>query len=85
MTGIHSKPYSMIVEALVAARKAAPLTQVELAKVWGKKQPTITKIEQCERRIDMAEFLELCVILNVNPTEILREAHLEMKRSMLSK
>lgn len=85
MTGIHSKPYMMIVEALVAARKAAPLTQVELAKVWGKKQPTITKIEQCERRIDMAEFLELCVILNVNPTDILREAHLEMKRSMLSK
>jgi transcriptional regulator with XRE-family HTH domain len=85
MTGIHSKPYSMIVDALIAARKAAPLTQVELAKIWGKKQPTITKIEQCERRIDMAEFLELCIILNANPTDILREAHLEMKRSMLSK
>lgn len=85
MSRIHSKAYATIIQTLVNARKNYPLTQMELAKLWDKKQPTITKIEQCERRLDMVEFLELCIILDLNPNDVLRDVHLEMKRTMLSR
>jgi hypothetical protein len=80
MTSIHSSAYAVIIDALVAARKATPMTQVELAEIWKKSQPIIAKIEQRERRLDVAEFLELCDILNANPTDIIRTAHLAMKK-----
>ena len=80
---IHSAPYFQIIETLVEARKSLSMTQSELAEVWGKSQPQITKIEQRERRLDVQEFLELCMILNVDPTEVIRRAHNMLKAELL--
>ena len=79
----RSEPYSIIIKALTDARLSKPMHQAELAKLWGgKKQPTITKIEQGERRIDVQEFLELCVLLDLDPTDLIRKAHNALKAEL---
>ena len=80
---IHSAPYSVIIDALTEARKSKPLKQSELADMWQKTQPTITKIEQRERRLDVQEFLELCVLLDLDPADLIRKAHNVLKTEMI--
>lgn len=46
--------------ALKAARIAAGLTQLEVARGLGRPQSFIAKLEACERRLDIIEFAELC-------------------------
>lgn len=42
---------------LIAARKDAGITQVELGKRIGQRQTFVSKFEQGERRLDIAEFI----------------------------
>lgn len=85
MSAIHEDHYQLIIDRLIQARKDANITQIELAKIWGKAQPTIVKLEQKERRLDVGEFLELCSILDVSPTEIITAAHKLMKQKFFKK
>ncbi|RYG16060.1 XRE family transcriptional regulator, partial [bacterium] len=52
MTALHSDEYRRVVEALVAARKAAGLSQYELAARLGVEQSYVAKIETVRRRLD---------------------------------
>lgn len=81
---IRSTPYSNIIKALTDARKSKGMKQVELAEMWEKTQPMITKIEQGERRLDVQEFLELCDLLGVDPTDLIRKAHNELKKELFA-
>lgn len=54
---LYTREYQLFVQMLVQARKAAALSQVELAQRLGKPQSFVSKCENCERRVDMAEFL----------------------------
>ena len=49
--------YRRIIDRLKAARLAAGLSQQELADSLGKPQSYVAKIEGCERRLDVLEFL----------------------------
>jgi transcriptional regulator with XRE-family HTH domain len=70
---IHSRTYKRLVDRLVAARKEAELTQVEVAKKLDKPQPFVSKCESGERRIDVVEFLYLCRLYGIDPCEVIRE------------
>lgn len=70
-SGIHGNVYRILRERLVGAREAAGLTQVDLALKLGKSQSFVSKYEQGERRLDIADFVSICTKLGVTPSEIL--------------
>ena len=54
------------------ARTAANVTQVELAERLGRPQSFVAKVEGGDRRLDVIEFLQIAVALNVDPEPIIR-------------
>jgi transcriptional regulator with XRE-family HTH domain len=64
--------YATFVDELVAARKRAGITQVQLAEKLSKPQSFISKIERGERRIDVIEFCAVARALGVKPAALLK-------------
>lgn len=52
-------------------RKAAEITQVELAERLGKPQSFVSKVERGERRLDVIEFCQFADALGRDPAELL--------------
>lgn len=71
----HSPAYKALCERLVAARQAAGLTQVQLARKLNRPQSFVAKYEGGERRIDLIEFLEIVEILGQDYRRIIRAIH----------
>lgn len=53
---VHSKEYQELIAKLRKARKAAKLTQVEVARRLRKPQSFVSKFESGERRLDGVEL-----------------------------
>ena len=66
--------YSECVRLLVAARRAAGLTQQQLAERIGQRQTFVSKVELEERRLDVAEFIRLSRAVEADPGELIRAA-----------
>jgi transcriptional regulator with XRE-family HTH domain len=66
---------------LVEARKATGATQVELAKRLNRPQSYVSKFENGDRRIDLVEFIEICVALDTDPLPIMQTVWASMGRS----
>jgi transcriptional regulator with XRE-family HTH domain len=49
------------------------MTQAEVGSAFGEDQSFISRVERCQRRIDVYEFVRLCRILGVQPSVILDE------------
>jgi transcriptional regulator with XRE-family HTH domain len=64
---VFSDGYKSMLDVLVAARKEAGMTQVELAKRLGKPQPFISYFERGERRIDLIEFCAIAKAMGYEP------------------
>lgn len=69
-----SPNYLEFVARLRRARLARHLTQTELATLLGKPQSYVSKVETCERRIDVIETAEWCIHLQVRLDDLLPEA-----------
>ncbi|UIJ74253.1 helix-turn-helix domain-containing protein [Aurantimonas sp. HBX-1] len=54
------------------ARKDAGITQAELGLRIGQRQTFVSKVELGERRIDVAEFVEICRAIQVDPHALIR-------------
>lgn len=67
-TGGHAK----VVQAIIQARKAAGLTQRELADRLNKSQSFVALIETSQRRIDIVEFIAIAFALNSTPERLLK-------------
>lgn len=63
-----------MIELLVQARKDAGLTQTELGAHIGQRQTFISKVELGERRLDVAEFVEVCRAIGADPYAVMRAA-----------
>jgi len=63
---LHDPRYKVLIRALVDARKAAGLSQQELADRVGKPQSYIGKIETNERRLDALELFDLLEALSTS-------------------
>lgn len=60
MKSIHNKRYKDIIRFIRERRIAAGITQKEMAKKIHLRQNVISKIETCERRLDLLELLSYC-------------------------
>lgn len=68
---LHSARHRRLLELLIEQRKAAGLTQANVAKALNRHQPHIANIESGERRVDVVEFLELAQVIGFEPNAIL--------------
>lgn len=73
MKSVFSDQYSLMLKALVSARKACGLTQTELAEQLQKPQSFVSKYERGERRIDVVELIEIARHLDLDPHLIIDE------------
>jgi transcriptional regulator with XRE-family HTH domain len=60
---IWTNEYAVLLELLREARRAAGLTQVELAEKVGQSQSFVSKVEKGERRLDVIQLRTLCLAL----------------------
>lgn len=70
---LHTDEYRSVVEGLVAARKAAGLSQAALASQLGRPPSYVAKIELCERRLDVVETCQFALAVSLDPFDFLRE------------
>jgi transcriptional regulator with XRE-family HTH domain len=59
--------YKEMLSLLLAARRAAGVTQVELSKRLGKQQSFVSNVERGLRRIDVIEFFAIAIALGLDP------------------
>lgn len=69
MKSTFTDAYALLLESLIALRKAKGVTQVELSKKLSKRQSFISNIERGVRRIDLIEFYAFVRALGGDPEE----------------
>jgi transcriptional regulator with XRE-family HTH domain len=70
---VFSRKHAQLRKVLVQARRDAGLTQVALAKKLGRPQSFVSKFERGERRLDVAEFLDVARALGIDPARTISE------------
>jgi len=70
---IFTQRHQQFIAFIVSARKAADITQVELAQRLGKPQSFVSKVERGERRLDVIEFCQLAEALGRDPAKLLQD------------
>ncbi|MCY3802229.1 MAG: helix-turn-helix transcriptional regulator [Chloroflexi bacterium] len=73
MKSVFTGEYEIFLSRLVSARKAAGLTQQDVANRLDRLQSFVSKYERGERRLDVVEFVTVCRALEVDPCDIIRE------------
>ena len=66
-----SAEYMRIVDELVRRRKAAGMTQKDLARRLKTAQSQISKLERSERRLDIVDFVRICQAIGIAPGAVL--------------
>jgi len=69
----HSSLYGHVLAGLRSHRKAKGITQEELANRLRNRQTFVSKVERGERRIDVAEFVEIARAMDGDPVALLRD------------
>jgi len=57
-SSIYDTRYQAILSRLIKQRKAAGVSQEAIASALGLSQSDISKIERCERRLDLIELVD---------------------------
>ena len=58
-TTIHDLRYQSVIRRVTELRKLAGLSQKEIAQSIGVSQSDISKLERCERRLDVIELYDV--------------------------
>jgi len=74
---VGNEAYKRFRELVAAERKAAKLTQQDLAAKLKKPQSFVSKYERGERRLDVVEFGEVARALGRDPIRFLRKFYNE--------
>lgn len=74
LSSLFPEFYDHALEQLVRARKAARVTQAQLAEKLGRPQSFVAKDEGRERRLDVAEYIAIARALGSDPFRMLRAA-----------
>lgn len=78
---IHRAEYRRLIEALRAMREAQGLTQAEFARSLRRSQQWVSLLEGGSRRLDVVEYVELCLALNTDPHALLDSVISRVKSS----
>ena len=70
---IYQPQYVELIELLIQTRKSLPLTQSQLATILGKQQSYIAKVEICERKLDVLEFIDWSRALGLEPSDLIKQ------------
>jgi len=70
---IHSREYAIFLGLLRAKRRAAGVTQVQLAERLQTTQSRISHIETGERRLDVVELRVLCQAMGISIRQFIDE------------
>lgn len=70
-SSLHSDENKALVGVLVKARKAAEISQTELAERLNKSQQFVSRVESGERRVDLLEFVMIARALKIEPRDLL--------------
>lgn len=70
MKHLRSAQHRALIATIVQARKAAGLTQRQLASKLKRSNSFVWKIEAGERRVDLLEFIELARCLGQDPLQM---------------
>lgn len=71
---IYDDEYRRLIGLLRSERQAAGLTQQQVADRMGRPQSFVAKVEGCERRLDVVEFLHICRAIGVDPRNFIRSS-----------
>jgi transcriptional regulator with XRE-family HTH domain len=69
----HDARYRKLIAALKIARKKAGITQIELAERLGTRQQFVSKVESCERRLDVVELVDIGHALGLDVAALVAE------------
>jgi transcriptional regulator with XRE-family HTH domain len=69
-TTLRSKRHRILIALLIERRKAAGLTQAQLADRLGKSRSFITRLESGQRRVYVVELLELAEVLGFDAGKV---------------
>jgi transcriptional regulator with XRE-family HTH domain len=72
---LHTADYDYFRSLLTAARERSGLTQAQVAAKMRRPQSFVSKYENGERRLDVVEFVQVCVALGVSPQSIVANLH----------
>ena len=72
-SSIFTQRHQEFIGFIASARKAAGITQVELAARLGRPQSFVSKVERGERRLDVIEFCQLAEALGRDPEKLLQD------------
>lgn len=75
----HTPAYKILCRHLVEMRKAAGLTQRQLAVRLRRDQNLVARLEQGERRLDMIEFVSLVRACGLSPKETAWDLYREIE------
>ena len=70
---LRSRRHRALCATLLSARKAAKLSQAEVAARLKTSQTVIARIESGERRVDVVEFIDLARVLRIDPRDVLSQ------------
>ena len=77
---IHSRAYHLLLEWLRAERTRQKLTTRAVTKRIGVAYTWVTKVENHERRLDVAEYVRYCHALEINPRKGIAILEQELRR-----
>lgn len=69
---IYTREYAAVLRLLKEARKAADVTQVQLAKKLRLTQSLVSKMERGELRIDIIQLRSMCRVLGLTLPEFVQ-------------
>jgi transcriptional regulator with XRE-family HTH domain len=75
---VVSPHYRTAIDAVIAARQEAGISQRELARRLSKSPSFVNKIESLERRLDVLEFLAIADALGVDAAGLIRCLRLKL-------
>ena len=70
---IHSHLYHQVIGRLRSKREMGGVTQAQLAELLNVNQAFVSKVETCERRLDIIELHQICKVLNISFVDFIAE------------
>ena len=70
---IHSHLYHQVIGRLRSKREMGGVTQAQLAELLKVNQAFVSKVETCERRLDIIELHQICKVLNISFVDFITE------------